>query len=137
MIVGGIVAVILFIDSMAFTTTDRDNIRDLFGYPWSMNGQIMDILNAAFAEHGDDVVTAVQSYVVDANAIQAEIDTELQGSELESYRIEGEVEETYRSGSSQLSRQEVRLGTIKNKIRLAIDPYNQLYQMAATPLVRS
>lgn len=122
---------------MAFTATDRNNIRDLFGHPWSMNDCIDDLLSTAFAEHGDDVVNAVRGHLTDADALEAEIDAEMGSSEVESVEIVGEVKTDLRAGSSILARKNSQLSAIKNKIRLAIDPYNQLYPQTATPLLRS
>lgn len=138
MIAGGIVAVTLSIVSLAmpFTTTDRDNVRDLFGYPWSLNDLITSLLDAAYDEHGDDVVTAVQGYLVDAQGVEAGIDTATSLTGYTEVEIEGEVRVRAEAGGS-LSMQNNDLEDLKNKIRLAIDPSNQLYQRGFTVLLRS
>jgi hypothetical protein len=45
---------------MPFSTTDRDAIRDLFGYTWDENAWISAMLSDAIANHGESVVTYVR-----------------------------------------------------------------------------
>lgn len=136
MTVGGIVGAALFIADMAFTTSDRDDIRDIFGYSWSYNDFIDDLLSSAFSEYGDTVVTAVRGYVRDIESIQATVDAEMGEPELERQEIHNEATQVFRTGGA-LARNNAQINRLKQQIRAAIDPYNQLYAQTATPLLRS